>query len=151
MGLSNKVSCEAGSFSCCLNSQKFFSVRLFEASFPHSGTLGFAVSLAPQLSLPVYQQANVGPPYLPAATLSTSPLHPGLPSPPFLPVWVNVSSLTPWLLDFHMVQFSGSSGNFLFLNLLLSFVWLCEEAKCIYLHLCLEPEVQFSNLLGSKS
>ena len=28
-----------------------------------------------------------------------------------------------------------SSGCFLFLNLLLSFFWLCEEAQCVYLHL----------------
>ena len=44
-----------------------------------------------------------------------------------------VSSLTPWLLDFHTVRFPSSSGYFLFLNLLLSFFWLYEEAKCIYL------------------
>ena len=56
------------------------------------------------------------------------------PSPPLLLVWMNFSSLTPWLLDFHTVRFSGSSGWFLFLNLLLSFFWLCEEAQCIYLH-----------------
>ena len=62
-------------------------------------------------------------------------LLPGCPSPPLLPVWVNVSSLTPWLLDFQRVQFPGSSGYFSFLNLLLSFFWLCEEAKCIYLSL----------------
>ena len=39
---------------------------------------------------------------------------------------------TPWLSDFHAVWFSGSSGCFLFLNLLLSF-WLCEEVKRFYL------------------
>ena len=54
-------------------------------------------------------------------------------SPPLLPVWMNVSSLTPWLLDFHTVRFSDSSGYFLLLNMLLSFFWLCEEAKYIYL------------------
>ena len=43
-----------------------------------------------------------------------------------LPVWMNVSSLTPLLSDFHTVQFSVSSGCFLFLNLLLTFSWLCE-------------------------
>ena len=42
---------------------------------------------------------------------------PGCPSPPLLLVWMNVCSLTPWLLDFHTVQFSVSSGCFLFLNL----------------------------------
>ena len=40
---------------------------------------------------------------------------PGCPSPPLLPVWMNVSSLIPWLSDFQ-VWFSVSSGCFLFLN-----------------------------------
>ena len=31
-------------------------------------------------------------------------------------VWVSVSSLSPWLPDFHTVRFSVSSGCFLFLN-----------------------------------
>ena len=70
--------------------------------------------------------------------LQLPPCHksspPGCPSLPLRPVWMNVSSLTPWLSDFHIVKFSGSSGYFLFLNLLLSF-WLWEEAKCIYLRL----------------
>ena len=47
----------------------------------------------------------------------------GCPSLPLLLVWMNVSSLTPWLSDFHTAQFSLSSGCFLFLNLL-SFFWL---------------------------
>ena len=57
---------------------------------------------------------------------------PGCLSLPLLLVWVNASSLTPWLSDFHTVQFSVSSC-FLFLNLLLSFFQLCEEAQCVYL------------------
>ena len=48
--------------------------------------------------------------------LATSPLCPAAGLPPLLPVWMNVSSLTSWLLDFHTVQFSVSSGCFLFLN-----------------------------------
>ena len=55
-----------------------------------------------------------------------------LPSPPLLPVWVNVS-LTPRLSEFHAVWFSGTSGWLLFLNWLLSFFWLCEEGKHFYL------------------
>ena len=39
---------------------------------------------------------------------------PSCPSPPLLPVWMNVSSLTSWLSDFHTVQFSISSGCFCF-------------------------------------
>ena len=44
------------------------------------------------------------------------------------------------LLDFHTVHFSGSYGYFLFLNLLLSFFWLCKEAKYIYLCLHLDQK-----------
>ena len=60
---------------------------------------------------------------------------PRCPSLPLLLVWMNSSSLTPWLLDFHTVRFFGSSGWFLFLNLLLSFFWLCKEAQCICVRL----------------
>ena len=118
----------------------------FEALFPRAGALGCAVCFAPHLFLRVYLHENVGPPtppvppcficqllpYWPAAALP-APLHnlpplwvhqlscyesslPSCSSPPLLPVWMNVSSLTPWLLDFHTVRFSVSSGCFLFLN-----------------------------------
>ena len=63
-------------------------------------------------------------------------MHPcclGFLSLPLLPIWMNVSSVTPWLLDFHTVQLSGSSGFFL-KNWSLSF-WLFKEAKRIYLSL----------------
>ena len=57
--------------------------------------------------------------YLPVCNLPTpycesSP--PGYPPLSLLPVWMNVSSLSPWLSDFHTVRFSVSSGWFLFLN-----------------------------------
>ena len=93
----------------------------FEALFPRTGTLGCVVCLTPQLFLPVYLHTNVGPPVLPATAL------PGLPATTLLQVlsaqlpvsvpptvWMNVSSLTLWLSDFHIVQFSVSSGCFLF-------------------------------------
>ena len=131
MGLSNDLSCETGRFSYRLNRQRFFSVRGFEGLFPCTGTLGWAVSFAPQLFLLVYQLANVGQPALPdtaspnpsGTILLTpvlyplpyhNPLHPSCPSPPLLPVWLNVFSLTPWLSDFHTVRFSASFGYFLF-------------------------------------
>ena len=50
----------------------------------------------------------------PAPWLESSPSS--CPCLPLLPVWKNVSSLTPWLSDFHTVRFSVSSGCFLFLN-----------------------------------
>ena len=120
-----------------------FSVRGFKALFVSTGTLGCTVYLVSQLFLLVYLHANVGWLHLSAATLPTPVLQlllchkssrPSCPSPPLLLVWMNVSSLTAWLLDFHTVQFSVSSGCFLFLNLL-PFFWLCEEAQCVYLHL----------------
>ena len=132
-----------------------FSQR-FEALFPWAGTLGCEVCLALQLFLPVYLHLNVGPPSTPAdfwptpvssRHLATGPLHPGCLSPPLLPVWMTVSSLTPWLSDFHTVQFSVSSGYFLFLNLL-PFFWLCEEAKCVYL--CLHPGQNSISLIASQ-
>ena len=60
--------------------------------------------------------------------LDTSPLFPSCPSPPLLPVWMNVSSLSPWLLDFHTVRFSVSSGWFLFLNC------CCPSFGCVRRH-----------------
>ena len=83
--------------------------RGFEAFFSHTGALGCSVCLALQLFLLVYPQANVG---LPAATspaqsssrlLTACPFHPGCPSLPLLSIWMNVSSVSPWLLDFHTV------------------------------------------------
>ena len=91
--------------------------------------------------LPVYLYANVGLQGLPATTLWGLPAaawpapfhnppprwvcqplpccessHSGCPSASLLLVWMNVSSLSPWLSDFHTVRFSVSSGCFLFLN-----------------------------------
>ena len=79
--------------------------------------------------------------------LAVSPLCPGHLSLSLLPVWMNVSSLTPWLSDFNTGRFSGSSGWFLFLSLLLSFFWLCKEAKCIYLCLQLGQKFQLQQIL----
>ena len=79
----------------------------FEALFPLTGTLGCAVCLWAHQLLPL-RLLQLCPPH---------PLHnppplwvrqpppcrvsslPTCPSPPLLPVWMNVSSLSPWLLD----------------------------------------------------
>ena len=146
MELSKDLSCEAGSFSHHHNPHRCFQSRGFISP---GWNRGLWVCLTPQLFLPVYLHINVGPSCLqataspgpPATALSSLP---GCPSPPFLQVWMNVSSLTPWLSDFHIVQFSVSSGCFLVLNLLLSLFWLCKEAKCVYLHLhlgCKSPRL----------
>ena len=82
----------------------------FEALFPHAGTLGCMVCFTSPPALPVYLRSNMGSRGLPATTLPTQviellPCHesspPGCPSPPLLLVWMNISSLTPWLSDFY--------------------------------------------------
>ena len=104
----------------------------FEALFPGAGALGCAVCFAPLQALPIYLCMNVGPqgllafalpchlshnpPVSQSGCIATSPVHPGCLSLPLLPVWMKVSSLSPWLSDFHVVRFSVSSGCFLFLN-----------------------------------
>ena len=69
VGLSNELSCEAESFSCCrLNPHRCFQSELLRLYFPELQPW-VAVYLAPQLFLLVYLNANVGQPGLPAATL----------------------------------------------------------------------------------
>ena len=125
----------------------------FEALFPHTGDLGCAVCFASPPFLPVYLCMNVGLQGLPATILwgllavawpahfhnppprwfrQLPPCHksslPGCLFPPLLPVWVSVFSLSPWLSDFHTVQFSVSSGCFLFLNC------CCSSFGCVRRH-----------------
>ena len=120
-GSLQELSCEAESSSHCLNPQRFFHSEVLRLYFP---VLEYWVAWS--VLLPSC------PSQLICMQLWDCPLHQPLPghefSPPWLPillVWMNVSSLSPWLLDFHTVRFSGSFGYFLFLNLLLSFFRLC--------------------------
>ena len=62
-----------------------FSVRGFEALFPHAGTLGCTVCLTPQLFLQVYPHANVGPPIPPATTAAALPWVLSTPAPHLYP------------------------------------------------------------------
>ena len=120
-------------------SPKIFTARSFEYLVSCTETLGFAVCLTPQLFSPACPHMNVGLSGQPAShwplwfaifSCHTSSLPLSL---PFLPVWMNIS-LTPWLSDFHAVWFSGRSVFFFFSrNWLLSFFWLCKEAKLLYL------------------
>ena len=107
----------------------------FEALFPQAGALGCAVCFTPQPFLLVYLWVNVGTRGLLAVALPArsfhnlspvqvrqplhcrDPLRPGCPSSlPLLLVWMNVSSLSPWLSDFHTVGFFCQFWLFLFLN-----------------------------------
>ena len=151
MGLSNNLSCEAGSFSCCcLNPTGVFNER-FEASFPHAGALGCLVCFAPPLFLLVYVCANVGLLLLLAVALSagfipqsaTSLGPAGLLR--VLSARLPVSTPPPGLDEcfFFISLVVGLPGSLIFcqfwlffvFELLLSFFWLCKEAQCVYLRL----------------
>ena len=148
MDLSNKPSCDSGSSSLCHNPCRFLLTEVLKLYFlvPEpcveqsvllpscssqfsAGKCGIFQFTSCHLDHPIHQ--------LPTCyRLATCPLRLGCPSPPLLPVWINVSSLTPWLSNFYIVQFSGGSVYFLFLNWMF-FFWPCKEAKCVYfcLHL----------------
>ena len=120
---SSELFTETESFSCLHNSHRFLQPEVLRLYFPHAGTLGCVVCLAPQLFFLVYPHVNVRLPGLPADASPVCQVHqpphlrPGCPPLPFLPVWMTVSFLTSQLLDFHTVPFSGSSGCFFYFKL----------------------------------
>ena len=137
MGLSSELSCEAGTFSSHLNPHRFLKTEVLRLYFPMlEPWVVWSVSLPSCSSWfictqiwdrPLCQPPShlvweppPCPPWSSSYHLAASPLHPGCLSLALLQVWMNVSSLTPWFLGFQTVQFSVSSGCFLFLNLLLS-------------------------------
>ena len=123
---------EDGSFSsCCLNPHSVFNQR-FETLSPQAGAQGCWSILLPNCSSQFIYMGMWDCQVLQLPPCCESSL-PSCLSLPLLLAWMNVSSLTPWLSDVHTVRFSVSSDCFLFLNLLLSFFWLCEEAQCVYL------------------
>ena len=116
---------------------KGFSISGLTLYFPTMEPWGCMVCFVPPLFLPVYLHANVGPQGPPSApcwsaAAWTALLHnqpprwvcqppfcrksslPSCPSLPLLLVWMNVSSLTLWLSDFHKVWFSVSLVVFCF-------------------------------------
>ena len=127
------------SFSHCCNPHRICELQVLRLNFPALEPWVVWSVLLPHCSSPFIrmQMWDHLPCQLPPCWESSPP---GCPSPPLLPVWINVSSLTSWLLDFHTFRFFGSSGCFLFLNLLLSFFWLWVEPQCVYLHLHLGPK-----------
>ena len=132
----------------------------FEALLPCAGALGCAVCFAPPPFLPVYLCANVGSQGLSATTLWgllaaawPAPFHnlpPGwicqLPpcresSLPQLPISAPPTGLDECFCFISLVVGLPCGSIFchflLFFvfKLLLSFIQLCEEAQCVYLHL----------------
>ena len=132
----------------------FYSQRFWGFSFPswHPGlcSLSHSTVVPPSLSAwvcGIYKPASCcldGPGALATAMsgiLPTSTAHLCL-----LPVQMKVSSLTPWLSDFHTVWFFWKFWFclfVLFLYWLLSFFWLCEEVKHYLVCICLGQKLSF--------
>ena len=115
MGLSNELFCEGGSFSLRLNPHSILRSEVVRLYFLVLETwLVWSVSFPSCSSRFICTQVWDCPLYQAPPCHKSSP-H-SCPSPPLLPVWMNVFSLTPWLSNFHTVRFSGSCGCFLFLN-----------------------------------
>ena len=130
MCLSNELSCEAGNFSCCQNLYRFFQSKILRLHFPPvEPWVVWSVLLRSCSSRLIHTQMWDCSVYQQLPCLESSPTQLLVSAPPTS--LDKCFSLTPWLLDFYIIQFSGSSDYFLFLNLL-SFL-LCKEAKCIYL------------------
>ena len=95
--------------------------QCFEALFPGAGTLGCQVCHPAHQLLPPRPAAalptllhNPPPRWVRQPLPCCESFLPRCPSLPLLPAWMNVSSLTPWLSDFHTVRFSVSSCCFCF-------------------------------------
>ena len=104
----------------------FYSQKFWGFIFPHWNPALHGLSHSPVVP-PSLSSCKCG---TTSCCLASHPLRPSCLSASLIPVWVNVSSLTPWLSGFHTVRFSGSSGCFLFVYLLLSFR-LCKGGKYI--------------------
>ena len=122
VGLSSELSCEAGSFShCCLNPHRCFYSEVLGCISPlwSPGLRGLLRFHFVPPGLSVHKCGTAGPPaaawpapfhnlpprrvHQPPPCRESSP--PGCPSPPLPLVWMNVSSLSPWLLDFIQFDF----------------------------------------------
>ena len=116
VALSNELSFEAGSFSrCLLNPHGCFQSEVWGFISPTLEPWVARSTLLPCHSSQFIYVWMWGLRVCQPPPCQDSSL-PSCPSLPLLPVWMNVSCLSPWLLDFHTVWFSVSSGCFLFLN-----------------------------------
>ena len=129
MNPSNGLYCETGSVSRCRYHHRFLQPEVLKLSFPVLEPW-VAVCLTLQLFFLVYPCANGGPPSLSAAILPCIPstLAACLP-PTSLGECFFLNSLVVGL-PYRLIFWKFG----LILNWWLSFIWLCKEAKHIYLH-----------------
>ena len=116
VGLSNDLSCEAGSFHYFCNPHRFLQSEVLRLYFPI-----LEPWVAQSVSLPSCSSQFI------CTQIWDHPIHQLLPHLPRLPISAPPTSLdecfffNSFMSEFHTVRFSGSCGYFLFLNLLLSF------------------------------
>ena len=153
VGLFKELSCEAASFSCCLNPQRFLQSEVLGLYFPTLESWIVWSVLLPSCSfqfilmqmwdrlvcqpLPCYRSS------LPALCVST-PLA-SLDECFFNSLVVGLPCRSIFWQFWQFFVFV-----FFFFNLLLSF-WLCEEAKCISLCLHLGQNLNFLNIISEFS
>ena len=132
VGLSNKLSCEAGSFShprSYHSPHRFLQPEVLRLYFPAlEPWVVWSVSFPSCSGLSTHRCEAA------SYRLAKCPLGPSCPCLPLLPVWMSVSSLIPWLLHFHTVKFSSSSGYFF-----VSVVVLRLVVRGGKMYLCMPP------------
>ena len=124
VGLSSKLSCEAGSFSqCCLNPHRCYQSEGLRLQFPVleswvSRSVLLTSCSSRFICMRMWDQLVHRLPPCRRVLFTRLPVS----APPTgLGECFSVSSSSAWLSDFHTVQFSVSSGCFLFLNCCPSF------------------------------
>ena len=142
-GSLSELFCEAGSFSHCCNPHRFFQSAVVKLYLPTLEPWAVQSVLLPSCS-PVYLHANVGP-LVPPATAHPSPratVWPAVLSAqlPFFtpPTCLDECFFLNFLVGLPYSLIFCQYWLVLFLNLLLSFFWLCNEAQCIYLCLIIQ-------------
>ena len=161
MGLSNDLSCEAGSLSCCRPNPHAFSSRDLRLYFP-----ALELWVAWSLSLPRHSSWFIYARMWGLRVCQSPPCGVHQPPPchesslPRLPLSAPPTSLDECFFFISLVVRLSYSSIFcqfwlLFVfKLLLSFFWLCKETQCVYL--CLHVgrkfwEMDSSGVLGSFS
>ena len=153
MDLSNDLSCEAGSLSCCLNPPQVFSPRGLKLYFPalEPWVMWFALLPCCLSGLSVCECGAAGstsgqtacpvPPTLrqsPSRHGHASPLRPG--------ARLHLSFWSECMFLFYLLGV-GLPCHWIFCQF-----WLCEEAQCVYLHCHLgSPVARNLNQLRSES
>ena len=152
MGLSSELSCEAGSLSRCHSTLTGVFSQWFGALFPWAGALGCMVCGQVHQLLPCWPAAALPTPLhnpLPRWVLQLPPCEesslPDCPSPPLLPVWMNMSFFISMVVGLPYNSIFCQFWLVFVFELLLSF-WLCEEAQCVYLHLHLDRKCIWMSL-----